>query len=157
MTSVTPWATNAETILRATSVELTKDSFHTCSHVPPPSTFPVGQHQGIRLSWGLAHEQRWTRHTLQLPVSDVHVTLAPVGLGTTRLAAQDGDRGVETLRPAASEIRTGIPGASTVNASTGTVRVIGVHIVGPYFRAVGPCCRAHLGVSHRQRPIVGKE
>ena len=83
--------------------------------------------------------------------------LAQVGLGTTRLAAQDGDRGVETLRPAASEVRTGIPDASTVSASTGIVRVIGAHIVGPYFRAVGPCCRAHLGVSHRQRPVVGKE
>lgn len=80
-----------------------------------------------------------------------------VGLGTTRLAAQDGDRGIETLRPAASEIRTGIPGTGTVTASTGIVRVIGAHTVGLCCRAIGPCRRAHLGVSHRQRPIVGKE
>ena len=83
--------------------------------------------------------------------------LAPVGLGTTRLAAQDGDRGVETLCPAASEVRTGIPDASTVSASTGIVRVIGAHTVGLCCRAIGPCRRAHLGVSHRQRPVTRKE
>ena len=59
--------------------------------------------------------------------------------------------------PATSEVRTGIPDASTVSASTGIVRVIGAHTVGLCCRAIGPCRRAHLGVSHRQRPVTRKE